>query len=123
MRTARENVLINGLFDWVSLSRIHSDVMEENREAPVTQLQSQVLALIHSLLSEGLFEVGNVTRTEGFVRWTTPVEESLRRIHDIYVTGYDDKDRWLWGCWLELTEKGQRVAQSVENTTSDDPLG
>jgi hypothetical protein len=73
MKTARENILIHGLIDWVRLSGVHSYVLQENRTAPPSELQQETLEMIHSLVSDGLVELGDLAgqvRTEGLLPGT-----------------------------------------------------
>src|SRR3569833_927917 len=79
----------------------------------------QTLTLIRSLLSDGLFEAGNVLREEGFVAWAIPLDESMQRIHDMYVTRYDDTNGWLWGYWLRLTKEDVPIARSAKDNRED----
>jgi hypothetical protein len=109
--TPREKVLRRGLVDWVALDRIHSDVAHENQGAPLSVVQAKTLELIRSLVNEGLFELGDLTGTEGrFAAWDSSLDESIKRIGDAYAA----KMAWRWGCWLSLTEKGEQVAQEIE---------
>lgn len=113
LKTARDNVLIHGLIDWVSLSSVHSDVLQENPDRPLAEVRSQTFSLVRSLLEDGLFEAGTVTRKQGFVGWDTPLDESIQRIYDMYITNFGD-DNWPWGVWLKLTKKGRPVARRVD---------
>ena len=113
--TPRENVLLRGLVDWVALDRIHWDVAQENHGAPLSVVQTKTLELIRSLVDEGLFELGDLTGNEGrFAPWDSTLDESIKRIRDVYVTNFDDQNVWPWYGWLDLTEKGERVAQEIE---------
>jgi hypothetical protein len=52
--------------------------------------------------------------------------DSLKRIRHEYVERYDDKDRWPWYCWLDLTDEGDRVARAIEaklNQVTDTSTG
>ena len=111
---AREEVLLWGLVDWVELDRIHWYVARENRAEPLSVIQNKTLDLIHSLVSEGMFTLGDLTENCRFAAWTTPLEEAIRRIRDAYVTNFDDQNTWPWICWLDLTERGQQVAEAIE---------
>lgn len=122
MRTARENVLIHGLIDWVSLASIHTHVLEDHPEAPLSEVQDRTLSLVPSLVSEGLIEVGELSRKRGgFAAWDTPLDESMRRIVDLYVRRFDDTLGWPWEVWLKLTEKAVQVARALEDTREDPP--
>lgn len=111
--TVRESVLLRGLSDWVALDRIHWDIARSMPNAPLVAIQTTTLDLIRSLVEEGLFEVGEVTAGSGFMAWTTSLEESVTRIRRVYVERFDDRDRWPWYCWLNLTDKGEQVARGT----------
>jgi hypothetical protein len=55
--SARDEVLLRGLIDWVALERVHTRVARENAGEPLPLVQEKVLDLIRSLVTEGLFEV------------------------------------------------------------------
>jgi hypothetical protein len=115
MKTARENILIHGLIDWVSLAHVHSDVLQENRTAPPSEVQQKTLDTIRALVSDGLFELGDLSGEDGsFVAWNTQLDESMKRIYDLYVKHFDNNSLWIWECWLDLTEKGEKIAESIE---------
>lgn len=111
--TPRENILRRGLADWVALDRIHWEVSESKPGAPLSAIQDATLTLIHDLVEEGLFEVGEVSDETGFTAWTEPLGEAVERIRRVYVAGFDQQDIWPWYCWLNLTDKGERLAQQV----------
>ncbi len=115
-RPPRHEVLLLGLVDWVPLERVHQAVVEADPQRPPTQTQRQTLNLIHDLASEGLFTIGDLTG-EGlrFAPWAMTIDQSLQRIRDVYVDGFDNPDHWFWFCWLDLTEAGAAVAQPIED--------
>jgi hypothetical protein len=110
----RDEVLTDGLIDWVELDQIHWYVARENAGTAVSVIQGKTLELIRSLVSDGLFELGDL-KGEGarFTAWNIPLDESIQRIRDVYVTNFDDENTWPWFCWLDLTEKGQQVAEAI----------
>ena len=103
--SARDEVLGWGLIDWVELDRIHQYVAEENVGQPISVIQSKTLELIESLVSDGMFVLGEVKRDIGFIAWNTSLDESIQRIRDVYVTNFNDPNTWMWFCWLNATEK------------------
>jgi hypothetical protein len=116
MMSAREEVLLRGLIDWVALERVHKRVARENSGKPLSVIQDKTLELIRSLVSEGLFELGDLqTVDHRFAAWDIPLDESIRRIRDVYVNSFEDEPAWWFYCWLDLTEKGQRVAEALES--------
>jgi hypothetical protein len=123
MRTAREKILIQGLIDWVSLAHVHSDVLQENRTASSSEVQQKTLDTIRSFVADGLFELGDLSGEGGrFVAWDTPLDESMKRIYDLYVKHFDNNSLWIWECWLNLTDKGEQVAQPLLDRSHEDSL-
>lgn len=112
---ARDEVLTDGLIDWVALERVHWQVSQENVGKPLPVIQGKTIDLIRSLVSDGLFEVGDLKGENGrFAAWDIPLDESIRRIRDVYTTKFDDDKEWWFYCWLDLTEKGEQVAESIQ---------
>jgi hypothetical protein len=115
MKEARENILIEGLDDSVDLGGVHQYVARENPSASLLDVQSKALEIIRSLVDDGLVELGSMSGEGGrFVTWETSLDESMKEIHDVYVTRFGDDGLWSWYCWLNLTGKGKQVAESVE---------
>jgi hypothetical protein len=113
--SAREEVLLRGLIDWVALQRIHSRVARENAGEPLAVVQDKVLDLIRSLVTDGLFKLGDLaTEDNRFGAWDCPLDESIQRIRDVYVDNFDDETKWWFVCWLDSTEKGHQVAEAIE---------
>jgi hypothetical protein len=112
--TPRESVLVRGLVDWVALDRVHADVAEANEGAALSVVQGYTVELIRSLVHEQLFELGDVADNDGFTRWDNLIDESISRITDVYVANFDDRNVWSWFCWLNLTDKGELVAQDIK---------
>jgi hypothetical protein len=112
---AREKVLLLGLVDWVPLERIHYEVAKANGQASPQQVQSETLHLVDSLVGEGLFVLGELIDSgTRFQPWDISLPASIQRLRDVYVDGYDDPDTWQWFCWLDLTDKGERIALPLE---------
>jgi hypothetical protein len=125
MTTAREKVrealLAAGLADWVDLNAVHCHVKEERPSATESEVQRETLEMIRSLVSDGLFTLGDLSGEHGrFAAWDEPLDESIQKISDVYVTHYDDKPAWVWFAWMELTDKGKRVAAHPAAGLSDD---
>jgi hypothetical protein len=99
MKPARENILAHGLIDWASLAHVHSDVLQVNRTASPSEVQQKTLDTIRSLVSEGLFELGDLSGEGG------------RLIYDLCVKHFDNNSLWILKCWLNLTKKGGQVAR------------
>lgn len=112
--SAREEVLLWGLIDWVGFERVHWYVARENAGEPLSVIQCRTLDLIRSLVSDGLFELGELDDDCRFVAWSTPLDESIQRIREVYQPEYDNQDAWWFVCWLSPTEKGLQVAEAIE---------
>jgi hypothetical protein len=112
--TARNDVLENGLIDWVPLERIHWYVRNDHKNQPPAVIQSRVVDLITELVAEGLFVVGDTTGAGGtFVPWNVALSDALTRIDDLYVKNFDDPNTWGWAVWLNLTDKGRPLAEKL----------
>lgn len=113
--SAREELLLRGLIDWVALERVHDCVRRENSARPSSAIREMALDLIHSLVSDGMFLVGDLSGEGGsFVAWDTPIDKSIQRIRDVYIPQFQDEGAWWFYCWLDLTNKGQQTAQAIE---------
>lgn len=116
--SARDEVLLWGLVDWVELDRIHRFVASEAPNEPIAVIQTRTLELIRSLASEGLFQVGDLdTEDRRFKAWDVTLDEAIERIRDAYIVNFEDETKWPWFCWLALTETGQQVAEAIESRT------
>ena len=97
--------------------------MRENAGEPLTVIQDKVLDLIRSLVTNGLFELGDLaTEDNRFGAWDAPLDESIQRIRDVYVNKFDDDPEWWFFCWLKLTEKGLKAAEAIEASQDSAPV-
>lgn len=113
--SARDEVLLRGLIDWVALERVHRRVAQENASEPLAVIQDKVLDLIRSLVTDGLVELGDLaTPNHRFRAWDIPLDEAIQQIRDVYVNHFDDDPEWWFYCWLRLTEKGRQLAEAIE---------
>jgi hypothetical protein len=124
MTTAREKVcaelLTDGLADYVDLGAVDSQVTRHNPQAGPSDVQRETLATIRFLVSEGLFELGDLSGEGGsLVAWIGSLDESIQRISDVYVVHYDDPPAWVFSAWMELAEKGKRVARALDESARD----
>jgi hypothetical protein len=91
---------------------------------PVHELQQLTLNMIRELVSEGLFEVGEIEgprRTPRFVPWDLSLDEAMAKIEDAYVTHFDDRWGWVTMCWLHLTDTGKKLALELYHADQPDP--
>ena len=116
----REELLLGALEGALPLTAVDSCVTQQNRSASVTEVQNETLATLSSLVGDGLFVLGDLSGETGrLVVWSGPLDESIHKISDVYVAKYDDPPAWVWSAWMELTEKGERVARALEERTKD----
>ncbi|GAB7143541.1 hypothetical protein [Mycobacterium riyadhense] len=112
---ARDEVLTDGLIDWVSLSRVNWQVIQHYPTAHLSEVQNETLELVRSMAAEGLIELGEMSNDDGrFVAWDEPLERSMQRIYEAYVTHHDNRLGWVHRYWLNLTDKGRQLILSTE---------
>ena len=104
----------------LSLSHIDSIIQYDYRTEPLSTRQSRVMTAVASLLTEGLAVVGEIVGGSGATvdPWKLPTEEALVRLRELYVTHYDDWDKWGWVVWFALTPDGERAAAPLKGDTS-----
>lgn len=115
MLSAREKLLVEGQYDWVKLWDVHRHVALENLSDSLADVQRKTLALVASLISDGLAEAGDL-RDHGarFEPWTSELAESLERLSAEYIDKFADRAGWPWTQWLRITEEGKRIGATHE---------
>lgn len=134
MTNAREAVchglLLDALGDPLDLNAVDWHVKRQNPSAKPSEVQSETLEVIRSLVSDGLFRLGGevvlgehlagvATEGERFVAWDQPLDRLLRKISDVYAKHYDDPEKWMYSAFLELTDDGEQLARSLERKDID----
>jgi hypothetical protein len=114
----RDNLLLKGLGRPIALNAIDWKVKQENPSASDAQVQQETLETIRSLVDDGLFRLGDVEKLR-FVPSKRSLDRSLHSISHRYVGHYDEPKRWMFSAWMKLTDKGQRLAQSLEDRRID----
>ncbi|WIM88047.1 hypothetical protein PT015_00480 [Candidatus Mycobacterium wuenschmannii] len=114
----RENLLVQGLGRPVALNAVDWKIKHDNPSASVSDIQDETLGVIRALVDDGLFTLGSVRRHR-FVSSRRSLNRSMHRISHQYVDHYDDPKRWMFSAWMKLTNKGQRLAQSLEQRAID----
>lgn len=95
----------------VSLSHADSIIEYDYPTEPLSSRQSRVISTIESMLADGLLVIGDPGYADQPVEsWQLSTEEALARLHERYVTHYDDFSKWGWSTWFELTPEGERAA-------------
>jgi hypothetical protein len=102
----RARLLVNGLYDDVPLAEIESVIITDKLAETLVEQQELALSSTRSLLEDGLMVFyGNENLS---------VDEAMAKVHDLYVTRYDDPAAWVFAMWLKLTDAGKRVAKALE---------
>ena len=114
----RDNLLLKGLGRPVPLNAIDWKVKQQNPSASVAQVQKETLETIRNLVDDGLFRLGDVDKFR-FVASKRPLDRSMHKISHRYVRHYDDPRRWMFSAWMNLTDKGQQLALSLEERAID----
>ena len=117
----KQNLLIEGLMDAISLGEVHTAFMYGNHspKRPLREAQALTLDIIRELVSEGLFVLGVPSRQGQFEPWDLPLHVAMAKIEDAYVKNFDDRWGWTTIVWMDQTEKGKKLAQELYH--ADDP--
>jgi hypothetical protein len=110
----REELLAEGLLDYVDLNAVDWKFRQQMPSAPVSEVQSETLGMIRSLVSEGLVVLGAMSGAgRRWEAWDDPLDTAMRRISEVYVGEYDDPPAWIWFSWMKLTDKGRHAAEAL----------
>jgi hypothetical protein len=121
----RENLLIEGLQDWVYLGEVHTAFMYAGGHTPMRPLheaQKLTLNMIRELVSDGLFVLGMPSgkrSNPGFTQWDLPLDAAIAKIEDAYVKHFGEPRNWTNVVWMDLTDKGEKLA--LELYHADEP--
>ncbi|MGJ6127227.1 hypothetical protein QN239_32110 [Mycolicibacterium sp. Y3] len=111
----REELLYDGLSDWVSLADADSMATKYCPDVPQAQRQELVLSTLYTLVAEGLFLLGHRdTPDDRFAAFAEPLDESMAKIRHIYVGYYDTPIEWAFWIWLQITDKGTAAATETD---------
>ncbi|WP_319450330.1 MULTISPECIES: hypothetical protein [unclassified Mycobacterium] len=111
----RDQLLRDLVGECLSLSHIDSVVANSYAADSATTRQVRLMATIGSLLTERLLVVGDIVggSNERVEPWKVPIVQAVARLHERYVTNYDDWEKWGWTTWFALTELGERAAEAL----------
>jgi hypothetical protein len=123
-------LLLDALGDPIDLNGIDWHVKQQNPSATPSEVQSETLEVIRSLVSDGLFRLGGeivlgehpggvATEGERFVARRETLDRALHKISHVYVRHYDDPEKWMYAVAMELTDKGEQLARSLERKDID----
>jgi hypothetical protein len=102
----RNELLTGGLYDLVPLAEVESVITGERLAATTVEQQELALSAMRSLVNDGLME---------FEGWgDLPLNKAMERVHDLFITHYDDPGMLAFAVWLKLTEAGNRIATGLK---------
>ena len=111
-RTPKENLLIEGLYDWVYASWVYGITSLTEVTMP-DERRALSLRLISELLTEGLMVPGDIDDGE-HRPWLCSTAEAIERIRHEWLTEWPAADPDLGAIvWLANTEKGDEIARAV----------
>jgi len=121
----KQNLLIEGLMDWVSLADVHSAFFGQDaaHAPPISAVQERTLAMTRELVSEGWFVLGMPTRKGEFETWDLPLDAAMAKIEDLYVNNFDDRWSWTDMVWMNQTQKGKELALKLYHADDPDQSG
>lgn len=130
----RHALLLDALGDPVDLNSVDWHVRQQNPSASPAEVQTETVDVIRSLVEDGLFRLGGAavlgehlggvaTEGERFVPWNQSLEHSLHKISHTYIGHYDDPEKWMYAAFLQLTDKGEQLARSIERKDIDSYRG
>lgn len=108
MVTTREKILFEGTDDHARLWELHRYVALDHPASSLEDVQSQVLALLRSMVEQGEIALGDPTEN-GFAEWEVPLDDAIAYLAEFYVERFDHRDEWQWQIWLLVTEKGRDI--------------
>ena len=110
--TLRGDILAMGRDDFVSMADVQGQISRGELADSVAGRQQLVVAVVRSLLADGLIEVGVIPspNNPGFKTWQGTVDEVMTRFIERFVTHHDDRIGWEYAIWFNLTAKGEQAS-------------
>jgi hypothetical protein len=108
-----EDLLLAGLDDWVHFHQVVWYVKQREGDVPRAEQIAAAMSAIRTLVTDGLIQVGEVRRENGFLPWQGTIDEIVDRVRERWETLHRDP---LPGdvAWLANTELGDRAAKALE---------
>jgi len=108
----RDELLLDGVVEAINLAGIHSRVRQHYPFASEAELIDETVETIRSLVNDGLMEAGYLGDKSRFI--PEPLDRWMQQLTDAYVTHHEETAEWVFSYWLNLTDKGRRIALSTE---------
>jgi hypothetical protein len=109
----RTELLTSGLSDWVSLAETQQIISHFQLTDSDEARKELTVTTIRSLLEDGLMQIGELPGPEEtFPAWE-PIDVAMNRLHERFVSHYDDPASWDYSIWLGLTEAGRKIATEL----------
>ncbi len=110
MNELERMILRDGLDDWVPLFAMDGFAQVIAPDAGIVARRREIIDVVRRLHSEGLVEVGTVTKGKGF----KPVDDPSALLRSA-ATHESDPEFSDWGFifWTNNTEEGDRVANAL----------
>ena len=91
--TLRGDILAMGRDDFVSMTDVQGQISRGEPADSVASRQQMVVAVVRSLLADGLIEVGVLPspNNPGFKTWPGTMDEVMTRFIERFVIPYDDR--------------------------------
>jgi hypothetical protein len=111
----RAELLTSALSDWVSLAEVQQIISHHQLATTDSERQDLVVRTIHSLLNDGLMQIGELPGpNEAFPAWE-PIDAAMDCLRERFVDHYADPASWDFSIWLGLTAAGRPVAESMRD--------
>jgi hypothetical protein len=111
-RSPKEEILVEGLDDWVYAAWVHSSTRLSGLSDPSLR-RTLALGLIAELLVEGLVVAGDVDE-QGHHPWPCSPGEAIERITREWLAEWSDQVPTPGAiAWFANTSDGDRIAESV----------
>jgi len=119
--TLRADILAIGHDDFVSMADVQACLCGGLLADLSTERRQLVVDTVRSLLEDGLMELGDIPGRDdpGFKPWPGTVDEVMTRYVDRFVGHYDDRLKWQYSIWLNLTAKGRQASADIIGKTTD----
>jgi hypothetical protein len=113
----RIRLLSDAVGNCLPMAHVTSVMRREQLADTIADQQDVVLRTIRSLLDDGLMKIGDIlgASDERVVPWDLSIDAAMDRVYDRFVGHYDEPALWDLAIWLQLTPKGEQVAESVRD--------